>query len=94
MTWHPGKLDADGEPMLPLDPTCPHCHYPCDIGEIFDGGSHRCEDCGALLQATAFGPSPQRPHGFMLMTIERLPPQKPLTGRQRTRRRWARQGRR
>jgi hypothetical protein len=76
----------DDELLPPLDPLCPHCNEPHDIGEIYDGGSERCASCGALLQAAS------NDDGFWLF-VERGPAKKPLTGRQRTRRLWAKRGR-
>ncbi len=85
---------APDEDLLPLDSTCPHCHYESDIGEIYDGGEHRCEHCNAYLNAASFGPSPQSPRGRMIMVLVSGPPIAPLSGRARTRKRWARMGRR
>lgn len=89
-----GFPDERDEPMLPLNSECPHCGYDCDIGEIYDGSSYDCESCGAVLQAASCGPSPQLPNGLMYMIVERRPSPTPATGRQRTRRLWAKRGRR
>ena len=86
-------MSGDDDDLIPFDATCPSCHVHSDVGEIFDGGEHHCGNCGALLNAVAFGASPEHPNGHMIMVAQREPAQQ-LTGRQRTRKRWARTGRR
>lgn len=75
------------ETLLPLDPICPHCKREHDIGQTFSGRSHDCANCGALLQAADDGEQ-------MWTFVEKYPAQKPVTGRQRTRRLWRKRGRR
>ena len=84
--WH-AELDAVDDESLPLSPYCPHCGGDHDIGEIFSGGAERCDSCGALLQAYDDG---QR----MLLFVEKQPPARALSGRQRTRALWRKRGRR
>jgi hypothetical protein len=80
-------VKLDDEPLLPLDPHCPHCKDLHDIGEIYSGGAERCDSCDALLQAADDGE-------VMWLFVEKYPAVPPRTGRQRTRSRWSKQGRR
>lgn len=80
-----------GETLLDLDPTCPLCKREHDVGEIFDGHGIDCASCGRFLVAVACGEL-----GTMSMQPGDSGPHMPdtRTGRQRTRARWRRQGRR
>ena len=83
---------ACGHPtdLLTLDPTCPICKRPHDVGEIFDGHGIDCASCGRYLVAVAYD------DGTMSMQpgdSEPLPAP-PRTGHALTRARWRRQGRR
>jgi hypothetical protein len=86
MTEPAKNLDED-ETLLPLDPSCPHCKGLHDVGEIFSGGAEECASCGALLQAADDGET-------MWLFVEKYPPVPLRTGRQRTRGRWRKRGRR
>ena len=46
---------AGTDAMLPLDPLCPWCGQPHDIGEIFDGAETRCGSCREPIVASAGG---------------------------------------
>lgn len=80
---------ATPAPLLVLDPICPLCKGAHDVGEILDGHGRDCGGCGRYLVAIAWD------DGTMTMVngggngIVDM-----RTGRQRTRARWRRQGRR
>lgn len=75
--------------LLSLDPDCPRCGVHCGVGEIFDGADHHCENCGAHLVAVAYTDG--------TMAMQRAMRHRNAwqgSHRERTRRRWNRQGRR
>lgn len=71
-----------------MDPTCPLCKGKHDIGDIFDGITERCHSCGRELVAVAYTDD------TMMMVDANPPPPDTLTGKQRQRARWNKQGRR
>jgi hypothetical protein len=79
--------EADDEELLPLDPTCPACGHPHDVGEVFDGSDRYCAECDAYLVCVTYT------DGSARMELVRQPAPE-LTGRQRTRLLWERRGRR
>lgn len=84
-------MSAELEDAPVLYPTeCPHCGEPHEIeGESFEGYAETCIACRALLQLAFSGDGT-----IAWWFVEKPPPLRPMTGRQRTRRRWRRQGRR
>lgn len=90
-------MSDDEDTMLDLDPTCPYCGDPHDVGETYDGHGHDCASCGKHIVAVAFsdtvdGTTPIR--GCMIMVRGEPMIESTRPSRQRTRRRWRRQGRR
>lgn len=82
--------EPDDDTLLDLNPGCPACGKHGGVGEVLDGGMHNCVHCGRLLIAIAYA------DGTMMMLLaqdDRILPDL-RTGRQITRSRWKRQGRR
>ncbi len=75
--------------LLALDPICPLCKREHDVGEIFDGQGRNCASCGRYLVASANndGTMDMLDGGGNGIVDTRA-------GRERTRARWRRQGRR
>lgn len=69
-----------------MDSTCPYCKEKTDHDEVFDGEHFNCTNCGRLVCAVAYTDD----------TISLIGAEPPplLTGRQRTRMLWRKQGRR
>jgi hypothetical protein len=81
--------DAYDGDVLPLDPTCPYCASHFGGGEGFDGSEFNCGNCGRLIAMCAWT------DGTMSMIRPTPDPfAKTRDGRRRTRRLWARRGRR
>jgi hypothetical protein len=79
---------ATGEDeMLPLDPKCPGCGGQHDATEVFDGSERRCFSCDRLLVCVTYTDGTAD-----MQLVHKEPPT--LTGRQQTRARWRRMGRR
>ncbi len=75
--------------LLPLDSTCPFCGVHSDCSEIYDGCEWDFRNCGKTLVAVAWANG--------TMTLCKPDPRTPAdgrTGRERTRARWRRTGRR
>lgn len=72
---------------LTLDPTCPVCKGTHDVDEVFDGSERQCGNCGHTLVCVTYMDGSAYMQIYPSDRVER-------TGRQRTRARWNRQGRR
>lgn len=77
------ETDSD----LPLDPTCPACKRPHDVTDVFDGSERHCISCDALLVCVTYTDGTAEMRRVSEPALE-------LTGRQRTRLRWRKTGRR
>lgn len=78
--------------LCPFDPMCPWCRKDSDPGERFDGEHYRCGSCGRPVVAVCYVDKDGN-HDFAVDMVRREPHDE-RTGRQRTRARWSRQGRR
>lgn len=86
-----GSLPSEGDrpdDVIHFDGKCPHCFENADVGEIFDGEHRNCANCGGRVCGVSWNDGT-----FSLVAVDRGATDR-RTGRQRTRNRWARQGRR
>lgn len=81
----------EDETLPPLDPTCPVCKKPHHVyDEVFDGSERQCRSCGHVLVCVIYTDGSSSMELYWEDPLCRIV----RTGRQRTRARWAKQGRR
>lgn len=78
---------SDADELLPFDGTCPACAGQSEPGQRYDGEEYRCGGCGVRLVAVAYQ------HEMRCGLVDRGAVDG-RTGRQTTRARWTRRGRR
>lgn len=83
-------MDRGDEPSIPLNGTCPVCGRHANTGDMFDGERKSCGSCGRMLVAVVWADDWDRD----TMSLVAVGPGDTRTGRQRTRARWRKQGRR
>lgn len=75
-------------PAVPFNATCPWCGGRSDFGDSYDGERRGCRSCGKPVEAVLWSDD------TMSLVRTGFGAGDWRTGRQRTRARWARQGRR
>lgn len=78
--------------LIPFEDLCPYCKHSTDAGERFDGEHYRCGHCGKRV--FAYSASGLDGVSVMYVGCGENTPSSFTTGRQRTRARWRKQGRR